>query len=148
VSSGSASPPPTSEAEGDAAIEQLLNAYERALRKEPRADHRRRIEHFSLPTVRHIERAAELGITASMQPNFAVHPPLDDRGQRTGRGLQELIGAKRFARRHPYRRLLEAGILVNAARAAFEAADKGTLIQSTSRWSEGVSHNNAAPQDD
>jgi predicted amidohydrolase YtcJ len=153
---------------GDAAIEQLLNAYERALRKEPRADHRHRIEHFSLPTVRHIERAAELGITASMQPNFAVHPPLDDRGQRTGRGLQELIGAKRFERRHPYRRLLEAGILVaagsdadpqpmgpligiqlltshpeearrltpfealklytiNASRAAFEEADKGTL---------------------
>lgn len=153
---------------GDAAIEQLLNAYERALRKEPRADHRHRIEHFSLPTVRHIERAAALGITASMQPNFAVHPPLDQTGQRTGQGLEELLGAKRFERRHPYRRLLEAGILVaagsdadpqpmgpligiqlltshpeearrltpyealklysiNAARAAFEEADKGTL---------------------
>jgi predicted amidohydrolase YtcJ len=121
---------------GDAAIEQLLVAYER--------------------------------ITASMQPNFAVHPPLDEAGQRTGKGLEELLGATRFERRHPYRRLLEAGILVaagsdadpqpmgpligvqllashpeearrltpyealklytsNAARAAFEEADKGTL---------------------
>ena len=153
---------------GDAAIEQLLVAYERALRKQPCADHRHRIEHFSLPTARHVERVAELGITASMQPNFAVHPPLDEAGQRTGKGLEELLGATRFERRHPYRRLLEAGILVaagsdadpqpmgpligvqllashpeearrltpyealklytsNAARAAFEEADKGTL---------------------
>jgi predicted amidohydrolase YtcJ len=97
---------------GDAAIEQLLRAYERALQKEPRADHRHRIEHFSLPTADHIDRAAELGIVASMQPNFATHPPLDAAGRRTGRGLQELLGEERFERRHPYRRLLEAGILV------------------------------------
>jgi len=153
---------------GDAAIEQLLGAYERALSREPHADHRHRIEHFSLPTARHIERVAELGITASMQPNFAVHPPLDAAGRRTGQGLEGLLGAKRFERRHPYRKILDAGILVaagsdadpqpmgpligvqqlashpedarrltpyeslrlytvNAARAAFEEADKGTL---------------------
>jgi len=97
---------------GDAAIEQLLRAYERALQKEPRADHRHRIEHFSLPTANHIERTAKLGIIASMQPNFATHPPVDAAGKRTGRGLQELLGVERFERRHPYRRLLEAGILV------------------------------------
>jgi predicted amidohydrolase YtcJ len=97
---------------GDAAIEQLLRAYEHALRKEPRADHRHRIEHFSLPTASHIERAARLGIVASMQPNFATHPPVDAAGRRTGEGLQELLGEERFERRHPYRRLLEAGILV------------------------------------
>ncbi len=97
---------------GDAAIEQLLNAIERALQKEPRADHRHRIEHFSLPTLSHIERAARLGVIASMQPNFAAHPALDEAGRRTGRGLEALLGAERFERRHPYRRLIDSGILV------------------------------------
>jgi predicted amidohydrolase YtcJ len=97
---------------GDAAIEQLLLALEKALQKAPRADHRHRIEHFSLPTQGHIERAARLGVVASMQPNFAVHPALDDSGRRVGQGLEALLGAERFERRHPYRRLLDAGILV------------------------------------
>jgi len=97
---------------GDAAIEQLLLAFERALHKEPRADHRHRIEHFSLPTATHIERAARLGVIASMQPNFAAHPALDESGRRMGRGLEALLGAERFERRHPYRRLIDAGILV------------------------------------
>lgn len=99
---------------GDAAIEQVLLAYERALQREPAGDHRHRIEHFSLPTERHIERAAALGVIASMQPNFAVHPRLDASGRRTGEGLEALLGAARFERRHPYRRLLEAGVLVAA----------------------------------
>ena len=97
---------------GDAAIEQLLSALERALQKEPHADHRHRIEHFSLPRPDHIERMARLGVTASMQPNFAVHPALDARGNRTGEGLEKLLGSARFERRHPYRTLIDAGILV------------------------------------
>jgi hypothetical protein len=153
---------------GDAAIEQLLLSFERALQREPRADHRHRIEHFSLPTASHIERTARLGLIASMQPNFAAHPPVDESGRRTGGGLEALLGTERFEHRHPYRTLLDAGILVaagsdadpspmgplvgaqllashpeaqrrltacetlqlytvNAARAAFEEADKGTL---------------------
>src|ERR1700674_5349812 len=47
-----------------------------------------------------------------MQPNCAVHPALDERGRRIGQGLEALLGAERFERRHPYRRLLDAGILV------------------------------------
>jgi len=149
---------------GDAAIEQVLTAYERALRREPRADHRHRIEHFSLPTAHHIERMGAAGITAAMQPNFARHPNADGTPSR----LEQLLGPERFARRHPYRYLLDAGILVaggsdadpmpmgpligiellsshpeparrlsvheaislytvNAAKAAFEESEKGTL---------------------
>jgi hypothetical protein len=97
---------------GDAAIERLLLAFERALEKEPHADHRHRIEHFSLPTGGHIERAARLGVIASMQPNFAAHPAVDESGRRIGRGLEALLGAERFERRHPYRRIIDAGIRV------------------------------------
>jgi predicted amidohydrolase YtcJ len=99
---------------GDAAIEQLLTSFERALAKEPRADHRHRVEHCSLPTARHIEQMAHLGVIASMQPNFASHPAYDAHGKRTGQGLEKLLGTERFERRHPYRRLLDAGILVAA----------------------------------
>jgi predicted amidohydrolase YtcJ len=99
---------------GDAAIEQLLCAFERALEKEPYADHRHRIEHFSLPTAKQIERAAQLGITASMQPNFAVHPSAGSANQTRTPSLRDLLGLERFQRRHPYRRILEAGILITA----------------------------------
>lgn len=153
---------------GDAAIEQLLLAYERALELQPRPDHRHRIEHFSLPSISHIERSARLGVIASMQPNFAQHPQVDATGRRTGEGLEGLLGTERFNRRHPYRQLLAAGVLVcagsdsdpqpmgpligvqqlashpeearhlspyealrlytvNAARAAFQEEDKGTI---------------------
>jgi predicted amidohydrolase YtcJ len=99
---------------GDAAIEQLLCAFERALKKEPRTDHRHRIEHFSLPTAEHIERAAQLGIVASMQPNFAVHPSAGPPDHTSKPTLRDLLGPGRFQRRHPYRRILEAGILITA----------------------------------
>jgi len=99
---------------GDAAIEQLLCAFERALEKEPRADHRHRIEHFSLPTAGHIERAAQLGIVASMQPNFAVHPTVEPADRASKASLRDLLGPDRFKRRHPYRRILEAGVLITA----------------------------------
>jgi predicted amidohydrolase YtcJ len=59
---------------GDAAIEQLLNAYEQALQDHTRSDHRHRIEHSSLPTAGHIERVARLGVALAMQPNFAAMP--------------------------------------------------------------------------
>jgi predicted amidohydrolase YtcJ len=95
---------------GDAAIEQLLNAYEQALAADPRSDHRHRIEHFSLPTPEHIERAAHLGVALGMQPIFASMPEGDEVGSRLP-GL-EFLGPERYARRHPYRAIVDAGILV------------------------------------
>jgi predicted amidohydrolase YtcJ len=95
---------------GDRAIEQLLSAYERALAADPRSDHRHRIEHFSLPTAEHIERAARLGVALGMQPIFAAMP---EGGQVEYQlaGLESL-GAERFKRRHPYRTIVDAGLLV------------------------------------
>ena len=95
---------------GDAAIEQLLGAYEHALLEEPRADHRHRIEHFSLPTARQIEAAARLGVAVAMQPNFAYVPPEGQNDDQIA-GLA-MLGPARYRRRHPYRRILAAGVLV------------------------------------
>ncbi len=92
----------TVHAQGDAAIEQMLRAYEQALAAHPRADHRHRIEHCGLPTQDQLERIARLGIGLGMQPIFApAHP-----------SLLELFGAERVQRRHRYRALEQLGIVV------------------------------------
>lgn len=53
---------------GDATIDRVLDAYEKALRVIPCDDHRFRIEHFQLVTGNSRERAKALGVIASMQP--------------------------------------------------------------------------------
>lgn len=55
---------------GPRAIQLVLDAYESALRKYPRFDHRHRIEHFEMATDEQILRARDLGVVVSMQPNF------------------------------------------------------------------------------
>jgi predicted amidohydrolase YtcJ len=52
-------------ANGDAAIDVVLDAYERALKAKPRADHRHRIEHCSIAWDEHFTKMAELGLTPS-----------------------------------------------------------------------------------
>ena len=53
-------------ANGDAAIDSVLTAYERALRAVPRPDHRHRIEHCQVCHPEQLERIRRLGII----PNF------------------------------------------------------------------------------
>lgn len=55
---------------GPRAIDQLLDAYERALSRYPRFDHRHRIEHFELATDEQIMRTRDLGLVVAMQPAF------------------------------------------------------------------------------
>ncbi len=111
---------------GDAAIEQLLNAYERAITRWPRSRHQHRIEHFSLPTAEHVERAARLGVAVAMQPNFAFMPEMDayDQYQEAN---DRYLGPERYRRRHPYRAILDAGILV-AAGSDSNAGAMGPLL--------------------
>ena len=55
---------------GDAAIGSILEAYEGALKDDPRADHRHRIEHCQTAGEDQLDRMMKLGITASF---FAPH---------------------------------------------------------------------------
>lgn len=97
---------------GDAAIEQVLNAYERAQAVAPRPDPRHRIEHFSLPSAAQIERAARLGVAVGMQPNFATVPDPLPKPTDEPAGLVKYLGFERYQRRHPYRKIVDAGVLV------------------------------------
>lgn len=57
-------------ANGDAAIDMVVSAYEQALGDAPdTADHRHRIEHCSLATSEHFERMARIGV----QPSFLMN---------------------------------------------------------------------------
>jgi predicted amidohydrolase YtcJ len=55
---------------GDLAITMILDAYEKALSKRPKSDHRFRIEHCGMCTPEIIERMARMGVIAVPQPNF------------------------------------------------------------------------------
>ncbi len=91
---------------GDRAIELIISALERAVKKYPKRDHRHRIEHFELPTRYHIERAKKLGLVLSMQPSFEYFwGGLDNMyGQR--------LGTKRTLMTNPFNSLLKKGLTV------------------------------------
>ncbi len=91
---------------GDAAIEQLLRAYEKALTKSPRTDHRHRIEHFSLPSDDQVARARDLGIVAAMQPMFSFNIGGPDGA------YVEYLGEERANRVEDFRALIDKGITV------------------------------------
>ncbi len=95
--------------ESERSIEQVLWAMEKALRAFPREDHRHRIEHLELPTFNQIERMANAGIMASMQPAFI--PAFV--GQKDMAMYAALLGKSRLARVHPYRTILDAGIPIS-----------------------------------
>jgi hypothetical protein len=94
--------------EADRAIEQVLYAYERALRYFPRKDHRHRIEHFEIPTENQIERVARAGILTAMQPSFLPAFFFRDGVER----YEAFLGRSRLKRIHPYRTMLSHGILM------------------------------------
>lgn len=55
---------------GDAAVTQVLDAYAYALSKQPRHDHRHRIEHVEVMNGGIAQRFAQLGVIAAVQPLF------------------------------------------------------------------------------
>ena len=91
---------------GDYGIDLVINAIEGALKRSPRKDHRHRIEHCEILSSSQIERIKQLGIVASMQPNFA--------GEWSGPdGLYEArLGKRRLRQNNPYRFLLDEDIPV------------------------------------
>ena len=91
---------------GDLAITEALNRIEEILAAQPRDDHRYRIEHYEYPIDEDIDRTVEMGVVASMQPNFVGEWGWPN-------GMYEIrLGEKRLARGNPYRRLLDLGIRI------------------------------------
>ena len=92
----------TTHAIGDAAIDAVIDAYETDAVDDPGAA-RHRIEHVELADDTAIERLAETGIVASVQPNFLKWAGED--------GLYEArLGPARTAQTNRYRDMLDAGV--------------------------------------
>lgn len=89
----------TAHAIGDAAIEAVLDAYEDTNAHE----RRHRIEHAELLPERLIERLADNGAIASVQPNFL-------KWAREGGLYEQRLGKKRARKTNRYRALLDAGV--------------------------------------
>lgn len=63
----------TTHGNGDRAIGSILEAYEHALRKHPRSDHRHRIEHVQSATTGDITKMKELGVAGSFFINHVYY---------------------------------------------------------------------------
>ena len=88
---------------GDRAINEALNTIESALEDGPGDDHRYRIEHYEYPTDEDIQRSLEMGIVASMQPNFVGEWAWPG-------GMYDIrLGQERLSRSNPFRQLLDLG---------------------------------------
>lgn len=87
---------------GDAAIGSILDAYERALRNDPRTDHRHRIEHCQTAGEDQLDRMKEMGVAASF---FAAHV-----WHWGDRHRDIFLGPERAARIDPLASALERGI--------------------------------------
>jgi hypothetical protein len=94
----------TAHAQGDAAVDALLDAYERIQREDfPVRDRRPSITHGSFMSAEAITRMKSLGVVANLQPAWLY---LD------GATLRQHFGAERLAYFHPYRTLAERGVTV------------------------------------
>lgn len=88
-------------AQGDRAIDRVLDAYEAALEAHPREDHRHRIEHCGGPRPDQLERMARLGVWAVGQPRYFW-----DAGDAWLASLDDA----RVHRLQPYREMADAGV--------------------------------------
>ena len=88
-------------AQGDRAIDRVLDAYEAALGAHPRDDHRHRIEHCGGPRSDQLERMAHLGVWAISQPRYFWD---------AGDAWLGALDGSRVHRLQPYREMLSAGV--------------------------------------
>jgi len=88
---------------GDAAVQQALDAYEKALCAYPRDGHRHRIEHCEVIRDDQIERARQLEVALAIQPPFNLYWPHTE--------YYPTLGQERAWKADPVRTLVRAGLL-------------------------------------
>jgi len=87
---------------GDLAVESVLEAFSRALRKVPCKDHRHRIEHCSVLSPLLVGWMKRLGVVASVQPHFVV----------SDFWVVDRVGEKRSKWVYPFKTLMREGVVV------------------------------------
>jgi predicted amidohydrolase YtcJ len=92
----------TAHAVGDRAVEMMVTAYERALAKHPRQNHRHRIEHCAMCPPDLVARIARLDVIPVIQPAFFWE---------FGDGYLANYGPERTAQMFPARSFIDAGVV-------------------------------------
>ncbi len=95
----------TAHAQGDRAIEMLLNCIEKALEKNPRQDHRHRIEHSGITMPDLVTRIKKLGVVPIPNPPFFYE---------YGDGYIKNYG-ERVNHMYPVKDFIESGIIAAGA---------------------------------
>jgi predicted amidohydrolase YtcJ len=87
---------------GDIAMDMILDAYEKALTKRPRQDHRHRVEHLGnwMMTPERVERSKRLGILPIANPPFLFF---------FGDPMVEMLQGRATKQGFPFRTLWDAG---------------------------------------
>jgi predicted amidohydrolase YtcJ len=86
---------------GDRAIDMALNAIENALEKNPRVNHRHRLEHVIVPTAEALDRIEKLGVIVSTQPQWISF---------FANGWKDFLGEENMKRFMPLKTMLNKGI--------------------------------------
>jgi len=89
---------------GDKAVDMALQTFEKVLQKNPKADHRHRIEHASVLNIELIKKMKRLGVIASVQPHFLV----------SDFWVEQRLGKARARWVYPFKTLLKEGVVVCA----------------------------------
>jgi len=88
---------------GDKAIDVALDAIEEALKRNPKQDHRHRIEHCGLCTPKQLQRMKQLRVCASASTSFLSSSALGDMSLKA-------LGPERMEWYYPHRSFVEYGI--------------------------------------
>lgn len=89
---------------GDSGISVAVDSIRLSLEKNPRRDHRHRVEHLELPSMSDLALMRRLKILASMQPNF-----IGEWGGTEGMYVSRL-GKIRASRNNPFKEVLQARV--------------------------------------
>lgn len=88
---------------GDAAVRFVIDCYDEALERKPRAEHRHRIEHCGVTSSESLRRMARLGIVPVPQGRFIGE---------IGDGMLAALGSRRAAQTYRLRSFLRAGMVL------------------------------------
>ncbi len=92
---------------GTRAIDQLLYVFKQVIGEQGPKDLRHRVEHFSLPTDKHMDMLAEMNLIASMQPSFTGMW-----GQPEGGYYELLFGRERADRMEVFPEIIKRGGII------------------------------------
>jgi predicted amidohydrolase YtcJ len=109
----------TAHCTGGGGVDLLLDVYEEVNRIKPIRERRFSIIHANFFTKDAIRRMSELGVYADMQPAWFY---------KDADAMEYILGEKRIQTFHPYRSLIDAGVIVNGGSDHMAKLDANTSI--------------------